>query len=675
MSDKTGEIGRDIIGVIAFAIVATFAALVLSAAFWLALVVVPGWLAWTIYKYRKTRPAELEREAHEHLSLLHLQARADNGLSFKEFAHAVFSQLPVVPTQDVYDDVMVELYHAHPFTVPPPPPVARSMAGARYQQLLHDRGSPDAAVNLVVEALSDFMSRLPKQTGTGIRFEAHLRDLANGELVAALLFPFFATNENPPFAPIRRQLERNLEAIGGDKFVSPRDYAGKENIATAYLKGTPLILLFEQRVPIVIPDAARIEHMHIMAGSGHGKTQTLQYLIHRDLEDVAKGNKTVIVLDSQGQMIPHISRLSDFSEGLAGRLVLIDPADTRYPFALPLFDIPETSNEALRAQYRATAVSLLTYVFAGLLGASITSYQSGLLGNAIRACLVIPKANIFTLQEVIRDATPFKDHFAQLPKAAQDFFTHEYPNETYKGTRRELGSKLAIVFENEEFTRLFSHEKATFHMYDEMAAGTVILIDAARHHLQDGSATFGRFFIALVLQAAYRRANDKDRVPVHFYIDEAHEYIDDRIEKMLDQARKASVGLTLAHHRLSQLKDVKDAVLSNTIIKLAGRLQHDDISKMAKEMEADEDQFRHLQKLEFLLSVKPNPAVRVRIPSLVVENSPHMSEAQWTRVRADIRARYSPAKPEPEVSAPKEMTEEEEPLASDATSPATEWDE
>ena len=52
------------------------------------------------------------------------------------------------------------------------------------------------------------------------------------------------------------------------------------------MNGTPLSAIFDQTVTYTIPQSARFEHHHIVAGSGHGKTQTLQYLIANDLETV-----------------------------------------------------------------------------------------------------------------------------------------------------------------------------------------------------------------------------------------------------------------------------------------------------------------------------------------------------------------------------------------------------
>jgi hypothetical protein len=114
------------------------------------------------------------------------------------------------------------------------------------------------------------------------------------------------------FTRLRDRLERNLvSASGGNpanpaaftrapKLPSQADAKDPTHLVSAYLGGTPLLPLFDQTLDFTIPTKTRFEHHHIVAASGHGKTQTLQYLIAHDLdliahdlEAVADGNRTV----------------------------------------------------------------------------------------------------------------------------------------------------------------------------------------------------------------------------------------------------------------------------------------------------------------------------------------------------------------------------------------------
>ena len=108
-------------------------------------------------------------------------------------------------------------------------------------------------------------------------------------------------------------------------------------------------LLFElitsrgsRQTSLDLPLPIRFEHMHVIAGSGHGKTQLLQHLIATDdLPAVARGERSLIVLDSQGDMLRNILHLEEFSplrRNLSDRLIYIDPTDILHPPCLNLFD-------------------------------------------------------------------------------------------------------------------------------------------------------------------------------------------------------------------------------------------------------------------------------------------------------------------------------------------------
>src|SRR4051794_9336802 len=57
----------------------------------------------------------------------------------------------------------------------------------------------------------------------------------------------------------------------------------------------------------------RLTHTHIVASSGFGKTQLLQNYISHDLPQIAAGKRSIIVIDSQGDLIGKILRLKQLS--------------------------------------------------------------------------------------------------------------------------------------------------------------------------------------------------------------------------------------------------------------------------------------------------------------------------------------------------------------------------
>ena len=109
----------------------------------------------------------------------------------------------------------------------------------------------------------------------------------------------------------------------------------------AYLGGTPFLELFKTRMPFELPQQTRFEHHWIIGGTGHGKTNATGHLLIDDLQRVADGEASVVVIDSQNALIPMVARLPVFhrrrpSRGQA-RPDRCD--DVEYPVALNLFDV------------------------------------------------------------------------------------------------------------------------------------------------------------------------------------------------------------------------------------------------------------------------------------------------------------------------------------------------
>jgi hypothetical protein len=441
-------------------------------------------------------------------------------------------------------------------------------------------------------------------------------------------------------------------------------------LVKTYLKGTPFSDLFLTTVPFVLPLPARFEHHWIVAGSGHGKTQTLQSLIGRDLEAVAKGEASIVVIDSQGDLIKNIAGLKLFAEGqpLEGRLCLIDPTDIEYPVQLNLFSLGTerlgSYSQLDRERLLNSVIELYDFVLTALLGAEMTSKQSTLFRFVTRALLHIPNATVHTLRELMETGgyEKHREHIAKLQGTARAFFENEFNSRQFEDTKRQVVRRLYGILENQTFERMFSHPKSKLDMFEEMNGGKVILINAAKDLLkQQGTELFGRFFVALIAQASAERATlpRHKRLPCFVYIDECQDYIakDANIAAILEQARKQNVGLIVAHQYLTQLsQSILDGLHANTSIKFAGGVSDRDAHALARNMRTTPEFIESQVKGSFAAYVRnfvPN-AVSLRIPFGDLEGREQMTTEEQNAVRAQMRARYAVSHKdvEPTVSEP-----------------------
>lgn len=365
-------------------------------------------------------------------------------------------------------------------------------------------------------------------------------------------------------------------------------------------------------VPI---DKYRFEHVHMVAQIGHGKTQSLQFFISRDLEHL--GDRTVIVIDSQGEMIRNLLKVDIPKE----QIVYINPRDRKYPPALNLFsETPDTQN------INAT-IEIYEYILGGIFGAELTAKQGVAFRFVIRLMLTIPYASIDTLLEVFQDHTQFQEYIDKLSGPARNFFDNEFGTNQYRDTKQQVIRRIFTIMENDTLYAMFSSRQSRLDVGKEMDSGKLILIDTAKDQLkEEGARILGRFFIAKIVQAAQERGSYK--FPVHVYVDEVQDYVDDRVEVFLSQLRKQKVGGFFAHQYLGQLpQKLQDAFMANTATKMVGGVSMKDARAFAPDMKVTPDELTKLPKGTFATLCRGMPqGIAVSIPFFELENWPKRSD-------------------------------------------------
>jgi hypothetical protein len=423
--------------------------------------------------------------------------------------------------------------------------------------------------------------------------------------------------------------------------IQPTKMKGKSpsELVQMYLNETPFPGFFKTNLPFAIPLRTRYSHMHIVGGSGHGKTQTLQNLLLTDLAKVGKGERSVIVIDSQGDLLHNILKLEATGD-ILDRVVLIYPKDLKHPPALNLFDFGQDRlseySEVDREMLLNGAVSLYEYMFGAVLGADLTAKQGVIFGYLARLLLVVPGATITTLIDFLEDPEKVRAYLPKLNHSlTRRFFDAQFFNKSFDETRQQILYRIYHVMQNETIARMFQNPRNKVNIFEAMNRGSLILIHTAKDLLkQEGCEILGRFFIALVSQAAQERAAipQHNRTPTFVYIDEAHDYFDENIENLLEQARKYQVGMILAHQHLAQFENrqLRASVATNTAIKLAGGLSEEDARALAANMGTTPEFLQSMRKYEsekrteFASFVKDSTphAIRLSVPLGMMEEQP-----------------------------------------------------
>ncbi len=420
-------------------------------------------------------------------------------------------------------------------------------------------------------------------------------------LEALVQFPFAEEVEKAGlFRSLRERLLRNLEVIDPKAARLPTRHASSDprTLIDAYLVGTPFPDFLGRTISLPVSQETFFSHVHVVGGSGAGKTQFLQNLVlhHLDQDDPP----ALVVVDSQGDFIPKLARLARFAPGgdLADRLVLISPRDIEHPPAINVFDVHnerlEQYDAATREQVVAGVIQTFDYLFEGLLGADLTAKQSVFFRFVARLLIALPEtlgrnATILDMIALMDDPGPYLPAIATLPPIQRRFFERDFQSKTFAQTREQIRYRLNAILENPTLERLFTAPETRLDLLGELQRGAIILVDTDKSFLKGASASFGRIFISLVLQAALERAavSECERTPAFLIVDEAAEYFDGNIDDLLTEARKYRLGCVLAHQYLDQCSHSLRASLSaNTSIKLAAGVSTGDARSLAPDLRA-----------------------------------------------------------------------------------------
>ncbi|MCA0869282.1 type IV secretory system conjugative DNA transfer family protein [Seohaeicola saemankumensis] len=537
--------------------------------------------------------------------------------------------------------------------VPPPPLICDSIEGARYRDKLRKLGSvnPERARE-AVSVIEEAFGRLDYPASGG-EFKVPIRYVLR-DLPRALENMLLVFAQADGFHDLTNQIDKNFQDV---KEVYPTDYK-HDDIVEVYTKGTPLGRLFDLEVPFSIPREKYYQHGLITAGTGGGKSQLVQWFVGREYDRLRDGEVSVIVMDSQKDLIDALLNLDLPKE----RVCYLNPSDIEYPVPISLFDL----GMARKSEYSAAdqervvnkAIEVLSFVIDSVLGAEMTTKQSTLFNYLIRLLIEIPDATLHTMREILKEGghEPYSDYIDNLSRTAQEFFYEQYDNyKQYGQTREQVMRRIFDVLEVGVFERMFSHAQTKFDLFEEMQEGKLILLDTEKSLLQgSGTELLGRLYLAMLNSAIQERALIQDRKPVYFFCDEARDYVqsnsDSTISDMLEQARKMNVGTFWVTQHLGQIDmKMRGSFMANTAIKMVSNPSHDDATRFAREMNTRPDFIRDLPALTFATFVKGQTAtaVPVSIPYGALSKLPQRDDRE--ELRDYLRAKYS-VTPDPDTT-------------------------
>jgi hypothetical protein len=339
--------------------------------------------------------------------------------------------------------------------------------------------------------------------------------------------------------------------------------------------------------------SVRTTHMHVLGASGRGKSYFLEYLIRQDI----RNGDGVCVIDPHGTLYHNILAWCASQPSVISwdHLVLLDASAPGWAFGFNPLNFAGAD-----ISY---CVDSMVHACAQVWGGEDTA-TTPLLKRALRGIFHVLAEHKLTLLEAIyliseRDELrPVREKLTTTiadPIIREQWSRwNEMPVSEFRKDFASSTNRLMEFFAAPIIRLILGQTQPVLDFRKAMDDSAVILVNlASSGRLSDFNArTLGTLLTNdLFLKAQARPEGSR---PFYLYIDECGRYLNESIQRILDESRKRGLHLILANQHLSQLRAAGDTVYSAVITDaqtkvIFGGLSTQDAEIMVKEVFLDLD--------------------------------------------------------------------------------------
>jgi energy-coupling factor transporter ATP-binding protein EcfA2 len=298
--------------------------------------------------------------------------------------------------------------------------------------------------------------------------------------------------------------------------------------------------------------AERRQGLYVIGKTGTGKSTLLQHLI---LQDIRAG-LGLCVLDPHGDLIDGV--LDRVPKDREQNVVLLDLADSQFPFGLNLFECRDTFDRNLVSRVATQAVE----VFEKLWGDTSWGPQ---LAQVLRNCaytLIENQGHSLADMRRLLLNTEFRARLVAKVTNPQvrEFWKLEYDPLRPQDQQQLVRSTLNKVdeFLTPTVYPIVGYGQTTLDLRKVMDNGQVLLIRLPVGEV-GGAAVglIGSILVGQIFNAALSRQDipPNERLQFNVYADEYHRFATPAFAELLAEARKYALATTLAHQFRGQLTD------------------------------------------------------------------------------------------------------------------------
>ncbi|MEK7521799.1 MAG: TraM recognition domain-containing protein [Patescibacteria group bacterium] len=303
----------------------------------------------------------------------------------------------------------------------------------------------------------------------------------------------------------------------------------------------------------------RRRHVYIVGKSGTGKSTLIANMAINDMfngEGLAvvdpHGDLSEIILD----YVPAF-RIND--------VAYLDAAGaSKRPFRMNLFEVKNPEQGELVA-------SGIVSIFQKLYGYSWGPRLEYILRNCILTLILRPNSTLVDVPRILTDKGFRKSVVAGLDDIVlKNFWENEFEKMNDKLQTEAISpilNKVGQFVSSPTVREIIGYPVSTIDMEDAMNSGKIVILNLSQGRLgEDNAALLGAMIITKIQLAAMNRAaiSEEERRDFYLYVDEFQNFATHSFIKILSEARKYRLNLTVANQYISQvIEEVQHAIFGN----------------------------------------------------------------------------------------------------------------
>jgi hypothetical protein len=324
--------------------------------------------------------------------------------------------------------------------------------------------------------------------------------------------------------------------------------------------------------------ADRRKHLYVIGKTGTGKSTLLANMAINDL----KNNEGMCVIDPHGDLVETL--LDYIPSHRINDVVYFNPADVERTVKINLF-------EGENVAHRELIASGIVSIFQKLYSYSWGPRLEYILRNALLTLLATRTSRMSDITQLLTDKDFRREVVSELEDPVlKSFWLNEFEQMQPRQQTEAIApilNKVGQFVSSPLIRNVVNASKSSFSIDEIMNEGKIMLVNLSQGRLGEDNATLlGAMLITKIQLSAMGRVDipEEERRDFFLYVDEFQNFATQSFNKILSEARKYRLNLTLANQYVAQIpEEVQKAIFGNCGSMISFIMGSDDARVFAKE--------------------------------------------------------------------------------------------